>query len=88
MRTNLQIKMLVDFGYLELFLQKPRNFRNSPEMLYALMMFHNNKNIESSDIFLSRSKLITRYKVNPEEIKDMYDVREAYGNDEYFDSSR
>jgi hypothetical protein len=88
MRTNLQIKMLVDFGYLDLFIAKPRNFRNSPEILYALMMFHDTEHNNALDVFLSRHQLASRYRVFPEELKEKYDIRSKYGDDEYFDTTR
>lgn len=88
MRTNLQIKMLSDFGYLPIFLRKPRNFRNSPEMLYALMCLHKEKEADSDNIFLSRSQLKSKYGLTPETIKETYVAQEQYGDDEYFDDVR
>lgn len=87
MRTNLQIKILVDYGYLDTFLQKPRNFRNSPEVLYALIKLHN-ENAKTSEVFLSRSQLKNKYQITSEIIKEKYDIKSEYGNDEYFDTSR
>lgn len=87
-RTNLQIKMLADYNYLNTFLIKPRNFRNSPEVLYALMCFHKEEHASTKEVFLSRKQLQSKYNISPEELAKKYDARKEYGEDEYFDGSR
>ena len=86
-RTNLQIRILTDNGYLENFLQKPRNFRTSPEMIYGLIEFHKSrkeKNDKDSNVFITKSKLEQKYGMTPELLVKRFDVKETYGDDEYF----
>ena len=82
-RTKLQLKILSDSGMLEIFLAKPRNFRTSPELLYALIEYSKTRVINSvRDIFLTKNQLFSRFGVEPEELTERYDVRQKY-DDEY-----
>lgn len=88
-RTKLQLKILKDNDLLEAFFSKPRNFRTSPELIYALINFskdknNDNKNLHFSSIFLTRKKLEEKFNVTPEDLIGEYDIRDKYGNDEYF----
>lgn len=84
-RTNLQIKILEDNGLLEECLLKPRNFRTSPEMLYALIELYNNKEIKKSSLFITKSRLEKKYRLTPEKLIEKYNIREKYGDDPYFE---
>lgn len=84
-RTNLQIQMLVDYDMLELFLKKPRYFRTSPELIYGLAKFAEERGYSKSDTLLTDSQLKSKYGVSTEELKQKYNPAEKYGDYEYFD---
>ncbi len=84
-RTNLQIRILKDNELLEKFLQKPRNFRTSPEMIYALIQLHKAGGVKDNQIFITKSKLQKKYEVNPEEMLEEFDIKQKYGEEPYFD---
>ena len=68
---------------LEIFLAKPRNFRTSPELVYALIEYSKTRVINSvRDIFLTKNQLFSRFGFEPEELIERYDVRQKY-DDEY-----
>lgn len=88
-RTNLQIRILTDNNLLHIFLNKPRSFRTSPELMYGLIEFHRkgkgkNEKTDESQIFITKSKLENKYGMKPEDLTRKYDVREEYSDDEYF----
>lgn len=93
-RTNLQIRILKENDLLQKCYKKPRNFRTSPELMYALIQFKKFRSnagidgvgLEESDVvFLSRRKLFERYSRTPEQLLIEYDIKKQYGDDEYFD---
>ena len=57
-RTNLQLRILKDHGLLRQFMKKPRNFRMSPELIYALIKFNGNRN---GQIFYTKKQLYKKY---------------------------
>lgn len=84
-RTNLQIKILEESDLLRACIKKPRNFRTSPEMMYALIGIGKKRDVEKpEDIFLTKGKLKSKYNIEPEELMSMFDVHDEYGDDEYF----
>ena len=88
-RTNLQIRILSDNNLLHIFLNKPRSFRTSPELMYGLIEFHKkgkgkNENLDESQIFITKTKLQNKYGMNPEDLTRKYNVQDEYGDDEYF----
>lgn len=85
-RTNLQLKILEDYNFLEEFFGKPRSFRTSPELMYALIHFQGvEKDRPTGNIFLSKKQLLDRYGVSTESLLSQFDIKDKYGNDEYFD---
>ena len=87
-RTNLQIRMLKANELLENFMLKPRNFRTSPELLYALIELHRDKKVKETSIFITKTKLERDYGMTPEKLMKKYDIKEKYGDDEYFKEDR
>ena len=87
-RTNLQVRILDDYGLLQTFMKKPRNFRTSPELIYAIAEFSMQEGRIDGirDVMLSRGQLEGRYGMSQEDIKNTFDIRKSkYGNDEYFE---
>lgn len=82
-RTALQIRILKDFGTLEFALKKPRAFRTSPEFMYSLIKLWEKKGREG-ELFLTTRRLES-YNIDPKNLMSEFDVREEYGDDEYFD---
>ena len=82
-RTRLQLKILKDNNLLQAFFSKPRNFRTSPELIYALIKFGKTRDI--SNIFLSKKQLFERFGVETKDLIANFDVKKVYGDDEYFD---
>lgn len=85
LRTNLQIRILEDNNLLEDCLSKPRNFRTSPEMIYALIELHKNKTVKESSVFITKSRLEKKYRLSPEVLTEKYNIKEEYGDDPYFE---
>lgn len=84
-RTNLQIKILNDSRMLDVFLAKPRNFRTSPELIYALIEYSKTRKINSvRDVFLTKSQLLTKYGMEADELIERFDVRKKY-DDKYLE---
>ena len=86
-RTNIQIKVLKENDLLTTCLEKPRNFRTSPEMLYGLIEYHKTRvesNKEDKDIFITKSKLESKYGLTPDQLTERFNIRKEYGDDEYF----
>lgn len=86
-RTRLQLRILKDSGLLEVFFAKPRNFRTSPELVYALIKFSQRKEGETpvGSIFLSKKQLEERFGITPEDLISQFDVKAKYEDDEYFE---
>lgn len=84
-RTNLQIQMLVDYDLLNFFMNKPRYFRTSPELIYGLVKFAQEMQSPKEDIFLTDKQLLERYHITAESLKEMYNPQKDYGDFEYFD---
>lgn len=85
-RTNLQLKILEDYDFLEEFFERPRSFRTSPELMYALMQFHGTKTGKpTGNVFLSKKQLLDRFGITTETLISEFDIRKEYGDDEYFD---
>lgn len=87
-RLKLQMRILKDTDTLKYVLKKPRILRTSPELMYALIKRNESENPEKSkDInpFMSRAKLLERCYVTPEQIKEIYNIKSEYSDDEYFD---
>ncbi|MBR3881884.1 MAG: hypothetical protein IKJ36_01285 [Clostridia bacterium] len=83
-RTSLQMNILKDTDTLKYALEKPRTFRTSPEMMYALIgAWQAEKHTKSPFITLKKAEAL--YKKTPDELQEAYDVTEEYGDDEYFD---
>lgn len=84
-RTNLLIQMIIDNNIMPLFLRKPKCFRTSPELLYALIKFAEEKGRSMEDVLLSEAQFVNRYGLKTEELKEKYDPKDEYGEEEYFD---
>lgn len=95
-RTNLQIRILKENNLLRSFFVKPRNFRTSPELMYALIEYKKDRmdsygegeNISlssSDDIFITRTRLLERFSTIPKSLMERYDIKKDFGDDEYFD---
>lgn len=83
-RTSLQMNILRDTDTLSLAMEKPRTFRTSPELMYALIHVWKDKKLTRTP-FITLKKAEALYKKLPGELETTYDVREEYGDDEYFD---
>ena len=83
-RTSLQMNILRDTDTLSLAMEKPRTFRTSPELMYALIHVWKDKKLTRTP-FITLKKAEALYKKLPVELERTYDVKEEYGDDEYFD---
>lgn len=84
-RIRLQIRILKDSETLNKALEKPRIFRTSPELLYAQIKHWKEVRPSVSTPFMCRHRLEEIYRKTPEEIQAIHDIRDEYGDDEYFD---
>lgn len=83
-RTSLQMNILRDTETLEYALEKPRTFRTSPEMMYALISAWK-VNGMSKTPFITLKKAAALYGMKTEDLTKQYDIKKEYGDDEYFD---
>ncbi len=83
LRTSLQVKILKDSNTSKYVLENPKTFRFSPEFMYALIKYWESRGKEGTP-FISKSKLYRLSGLTPEILKEQYDVRDTYGDDEYF----
>ena len=84
-RIRLQIRVLKDSKTLDKALEKPRTFRTSPELLYAEVKQWRETRPGVSTPFMCRHRLEEIYRKTPEELMAKHDIRNEYGDDEYFD---
>ena len=83
-RTSLQMHILQDSNTMKYALEKPRTFRTSPEFMYAQIKAWEEKGLSKTP-FITVKKMETLYKMSPDELEAKYDVKDEYGDDEYFD---
>lgn len=83
-RTLLQIKILKDTNTTKYVLEKPRAFRISPEFMYALIK-HWELNGKSSTPFIDTEKLYRMYGETSKSLQEKYNIKDEYGDNEYFD---
>lgn len=83
-RTGLQMRILKDSETLDFAMEKPRIFRTSPELMYALIEIWKSEKITRTP-FITNKKIYEIYSKRTEEIQDEFDIKEKYGDDEYFD---
>ena len=83
-RIRLQINILESTGNLNYAIKRPRIFRTSPELMYALVKQSESQN-RNDNPFITKQRIPGRYGVTAEELMKMHDVRQEYGDDEYFD---
>ncbi len=83
-RIRLQINILESTGNLSYAIKRPRIFRTSPELMYALVKQSESQN-RNDNPFITRQRIPGRYGVTAEELMKMHDVKQEYGDDEYFD---
>lgn len=83
-RIGLQMKVLKDTDTLQFALKKPRTFRTSPELMYSLIKIWNYNNKVGTP-FITTKKLHTQYGIEADKACKLYDIRDEYGDDEYFD---
>lgn len=83
-RISLQMRILKDSDALRFALNKPRTFRTSPELMYALVKLWN-YNEKSGNPFITTKKMQSQYGIEAEQACKLYDIKDEYGDDEYFD---
>lgn len=83
-RTRLQIKILKETETLKYALEKPRIFRTSPEFLYSLIKFWEYREKQGKP-FITKNRLSYTYGLSPQDLQGQFNIREEYGDDEYFD---
>lgn len=83
-RTSLQMRILRDTNTTKYALEKPRNFRTSPEFMYALIKKWELEGREGSP-FINTQKLYRLYGETSKSLQAEYDIKDEYGDDEYFD---
>lgn len=83
-RTSLQIKLLKDTDTLQFALRKPRTFRTSPELMYALIKIWEN-NDKVGVPFITTKRMHSQYGIESDKICELHDIKTEYGDDEYFD---
>lgn len=85
-RTALQIRILKDANTIDYFLENPKSLRVSPELMYAMIKIWND-NGRVGTPFISIKRLNELCGKTQKEICEEYNVRDKYGDDEYFDRS-
>ena len=83
-RTAIQMRILKKSNTLEYAIEKPRIFRTSPKLMYALIELWKDKK-ETQTPFITNKKVYEIYSRTPNELEKIYDVKSEYGDDEYFD---
>lgn len=83
-RTSLQMNVLRDTNTLEYALEKPRTFRTSPEMMYALISAWKTRKMTRTP-FITLKKASALYNMESDDLTKEYDIKKDYGDDEYFD---
>lgn len=83
-RARLQVRILRDTNTTKYALEKPRNFRTSPELMYALIKKWELEGRVKSP-FIETQKVYKMYGETSKSLQAKYDVRDEYGDDEYFD---
>lgn len=83
-RINLQMRVLKDTETLQFALKKPRTFRTSPELMYALIKLWEQRDKQGVP-FITTKKLYEQYMLVPEKACELNNIRDQYGDDEYFD---
>lgn len=84
LRTELQIKILKDSNTLDFAINKPRSFRTSPELMYALIKKWNLEGDKTYGPFISSLRLYQESGKTSDDLKKKFDVKKVYGNDKYF----
>lgn len=84
LRTELQIKILKGSNTLDYAINKPRIFRSSPELLYALIKRWQIETEKISEPFISSLRLYQEFGKTSDELKEQFDIKAEYGNDKYF----
>ena len=85
-RTALQMNILRDTDTLKFAMEKPRTFRTSPELMYALIHAWKDTHLTRTP-FITLKKAEAIYKKTGDELEKKYDVMDSeYGDDEYFDA--
>ena len=84
-RTSLQMNILRDTDTLKFAMEKPRSFRTSPELMFALIhAWKESHHTKSPFITLKKAEAV--YGLNGNELERKYDVMDSkYADDEYFD---
>lgn len=84
-RTSLQMNILRDTDTLKFAMEKPRSFRTSPELMFALIhAWKESHHTKSPFITLKKAEAV--YGLNGDELERKYDVMDSkYADDEYFD---
>lgn len=83
-RTRLQVKILKETETLKYALEKPRIFRTSPEFLYSLIKFWEHREKQGKP-FITKNRLSHTYNLSPHDLQMQFDIKNEYGDDEYFD---
>ena len=78
------IKILKDSNTLDFAINKPRSFRTSPELMYALIKKWNLEGDKTYGPFISSLRLYQESGKTSDDLKKKFDVKKVYGNDKYF----